>query len=205
MTCNGCCANIWYITAADTVTYQASAIMSLRSVLLWDFTQRRLTAGYRRCGNTYWSHLQRSSSFSLDCFTLKGGTDWLYQKSLTTNLRCVTSQKSECLNSRYRNLYRNLDREAQNCFLGRWVVKSTTKQLVPHMFYGLLHDGCKISISILTYPMHCLFEDGALVRLDWERVHVSKAGSNQLGQLFNVDVFLFTTPLFITALIAVKT
>jgi hypothetical protein len=52
--------------------------------------------------------------------------------------------------------------------------------------------------------MHCFFEDGALVRLDRERAHVSKAGGNQLGQLFNVDIFLLTTPLLITALIAVK-
>ena len=58
MTCDGCCTNIRNTTIADIVRFQASAL------LFWDVTQHRVTAGYRRGGTTYWSHLQESSSFS---------------------------------------------------------------------------------------------------------------------------------------------
>ena len=34
----------------------------MRSLLFWDFTQRRLVVGYRRFGTTYRFHLQGSSS-----------------------------------------------------------------------------------------------------------------------------------------------
>ena len=58
----------------------------LRSLLFWDVTQSRVAVSYRRFGTTYLPHLQCS---------LEVGTDRLPEKLVNTNLRCVTSQKSE--------------------------------------------------------------------------------------------------------------
>jgi hypothetical protein len=63
----------------------------MRSSLFWDVTQSRLVVSYQRFGTTYRSYLQGSSSQR----PLKDGTNTLSRHVVTTNLRCVTSQKSE--------------------------------------------------------------------------------------------------------------
>lgn len=66
---------------------------------------------------------------------------------------------------------------------------STTKQAVRFNFF------------FFHYLIDSFLEDGALIRLDGQRVHVSEAGRYQLGQLFNVDVLLFSSTFFIKALV----
>ena len=59
---------------------------------------------YRRFGTTYCSHHQESSNLLfLDCSALEHVTDIFAPKlrSLTTNLRCVTSQKNQGLNCHF--------------------------------------------------------------------------------------------------------
>jgi hypothetical protein len=65
--------------------------------LFWDVTQRRLVVtdvSGQAIGPIFEDRDQEE--FLLDCLTLEDGTDSLSQNvgDITTNLRCVTSQKS---------------------------------------------------------------------------------------------------------------
>ena len=66
----------------------------LRHALSWDVAQLRLMVSYRRVGKTYRSHLQGSSSPTINFL-------WDLTRSpkasVTINLRCVTAQKNEDL------------------------------------------------------------------------------------------------------------
>lgn len=56
-----------------------------------------------------------------------------------------------------------------------------------------------------TYLVDRLLQDGALVRLDRERAHVTgDAGLDLLGQLLDVRVLLLSSTLLIKALVAAK-
>ena len=61
------------------------------SSLFWDVTLRRMVVIYRGFGTTYVSHIQGWS------FTLKMEQTGFPETSVNTNLRHVTSQKSEGL------------------------------------------------------------------------------------------------------------
>jgi hypothetical protein len=81
-------------------THEEEISLQLIYCPFWGFMERRLTVCFRRFVKTCRSHLQRPSSLvSLDCFTLKDGTDRLSRNvgNKSTNLRCVKFQRREGL------------------------------------------------------------------------------------------------------------
>ena len=52
------------VKLTSEVTFQACAAMRMRSVLFWDFTQRRMVFPFRRFGTSHWSRLQGGLSIA---------------------------------------------------------------------------------------------------------------------------------------------
>jgi hypothetical protein len=95
--------HLWTLTTCQYSIVRLK-VLALRSSLFWDVTQGRLLIIYTGFGTTYRPYLQGSNTPKrnsvLDWLPLEDGTGRFSRNvgNLTDNLRCVTSQKSECLN-----------------------------------------------------------------------------------------------------------